>query len=138
MQTIGTDVSGVCPPVCLSRHSTRLHCAKMAEQIKMLIGVNTFWGLWNTVLRGGPDNPTARGRRIRCSLRQITLASCLSMAKEPLGLPGSHTVGVIITLSASESVKISYQRYCKPSTANETQLCESREVTTKFFSNNFD
>jgi len=36
MQSILTDVRGVCQSVCLSRGSSRLHCAKMAEQIKML------------------------------------------------------------------------------------------------------
>jgi len=40
-QTILADVCGVCLPVCLSRDSYRLHCAKMAEQVKVLFGVNT-------------------------------------------------------------------------------------------------
>jgi len=38
MQTIVTDVCFVCLSVC---HSTLLHFAKMAEQIKILFGVNT-------------------------------------------------------------------------------------------------
>jgi len=43
MQPIVTDVRGVCPQsVCLSRGSTRLHCAKTAERIKILFGVNTL------------------------------------------------------------------------------------------------
>jgi len=55
MQPIFTDVRGVCPPVCQSCGSTRLHCAKKAEQIKMLFGVNTPGGPWDIVLHGGPD-----------------------------------------------------------------------------------
>jgi len=35
---------GVCPSVRLSRGSSWLHCAKMAERIKMLFGVNTPGG----------------------------------------------------------------------------------------------
>jgi len=42
MQTIVTDVSGVCLPVCLSRGSTRLRCAKTAKRIKMQIGANAL------------------------------------------------------------------------------------------------
>jgi len=34
----------VCESVCLSRGSSRLHCAQMAEQIKILFGVNTPGG----------------------------------------------------------------------------------------------
>jgi len=60
MQTIVTDVRGVCPSVCLSRGSTRLHCAKTAERIKILLGVNTPAGPRN-MLDGGPDPSTARG-----------------------------------------------------------------------------
>jgi len=41
MLTILRDICGVCLSVCLSRGSSRLHCAKMAEQIKMLLGVNS-------------------------------------------------------------------------------------------------
>jgi len=48
------------PLVCLSRGSTRLHCAITAEQIKVLFGVNTFGGPRNIVLNGGPD-PSQRG-----------------------------------------------------------------------------
>jgi len=44
MQTIVTDVRGVCPSVCLSRGSTRLHSAKTAEQLKMLFVVKTLGG----------------------------------------------------------------------------------------------
>jgi len=63
MQTIVTDVYGVCQSVSLSlsRGSTRLHCAKTAEQIKMLFGVNTFEGPRNIVLDGGPDPPQRGG-----------------------------------------------------------------------------
>jgi len=48
--------------VCLSRGSSRLHCAKIAEQIKMLFGMNTPGGPRNIVLDVGPDAPTERGR----------------------------------------------------------------------------
>jgi len=50
----------VCQSVCLSRGSTRLHCAKMAEQIKILFMVNTPGGPSNIVLDGGPDTTSAR------------------------------------------------------------------------------
>jgi len=50
----------VCLSVCLSRGSTRLYCAKMAERIKMLSGVNTPGSPWNIMLDGGPDLPTER------------------------------------------------------------------------------
>jgi len=59
-------VRGVCPSVCpsdsLSGRSIRLHCAKTAEQSKMLFGVNTSRGSWNIVLDGGLDPPIQRGR----------------------------------------------------------------------------
>jgi len=67
MQTIVTDVRGVCLSVCqpvrqlvclsrgLTRGSTQLHCAKMAEQIKMMFGVNTPGGPWNIVSDGGTN-----------------------------------------------------------------------------------
>jgi len=57
MQSILTDVRGVCQ----SRGSSRLHCAKMAQQIKMLFGVNILEGQWNTVLDVGPGPLTGRG-----------------------------------------------------------------------------
>jgi len=38
----------VCVSVCLTRHSTRLHCAETSEQ--MLFGVNIPGGPWNIVL----------------------------------------------------------------------------------------
>jgi len=49
MQPIVTDARVVCPSVHQSvsqssRGSTRLHCAKTAELIKMLFGVNTLRG----------------------------------------------------------------------------------------------
>jgi len=62
MQTIVTDDRGVCQAVCLSHSLTRLHCAKMAEQIKMLFGVNTPGSPCNIVLDGGHDPTTLRGR----------------------------------------------------------------------------
>jgi len=51
----------VWPSVCLSRSSTRLHCAKVAKRIKMLFGVNTTGGSWNVALDGGAD-PHTEGR----------------------------------------------------------------------------
>jgi len=57
MQTI----VNVDPGICLSRGSTWLRCAKMAERIKMLFGVNTPGGPWNIVLNGGFDLPPQRG-----------------------------------------------------------------------------
>jgi len=53
MQTIVTDVRGVCPSVCLSRGSTRLHCAKTAKRVKILFGVNTH-GAQETPCYMGP------------------------------------------------------------------------------------
>jgi len=47
---------------CLSRGSTRLRCAKTAELINILFGVNTLGGTRNAVLDGGLD-PTQRGER---------------------------------------------------------------------------
>jgi len=49
----------------------------MSERIKNLFGVNTPGDPRNIVLNDSPDSPTARERGVRCSLRQITLASCL-------------------------------------------------------------
>jgi len=47
--------------VCLSRGSTRLNCAKTAEGIKVLFGVNTLRGQRNIALDGGPDPPQRGG-----------------------------------------------------------------------------
>jgi len=84
MQKIVTDDLGVCLSVSLSVcHAAQLSfdCAKMAEQIKMLFGVNTRGGLRNMVLDGGPNSefPYSEERGIRCSLRQITLSSCSNL-----------------------------------------------------------
>jgi len=81
MQTVVTDDRGVCPSVCLSRGSTRLHCAKTAERMKMLFAVNSFEGPRNIVLDGVLILPR-RGKRkhIRCCLCQITVASCFSVS----------------------------------------------------------
>jgi len=58
MQAIVTDVRGVCPSVLsVSYGSTRLHCAKMAQRVKILFGVNSPEGPRNIVLDGGPDPP---------------------------------------------------------------------------------
>jgi len=61
MQPILTDVRGVCLSDCLSRGSPQLHCAKMAEQIKKLCGMNIPGGSWNIVLDVGPDPPQRGG-----------------------------------------------------------------------------
>jgi len=62
MLNIITDVRGVCLSVCLSRGSSPIHCAKMAEQ-------DPVWGntpgglrgsLWNVVLDAG-HNPLQGG-----------------------------------------------------------------------------
>jgi len=47
--------------VCLSRSSARLHCAKMAEQIKMLFGVSAPGDTWNVVLDVGNWCPYRHG-----------------------------------------------------------------------------
>jgi len=64
MQSILTDVCSISP----SRGSSRCHCAKMAEQIKTLFGVNTPGGPWNIMLDVGPDPPTDSGRRVQFSI----------------------------------------------------------------------
>jgi len=53
LQIVVTNIRSL--SVCLSRVSPRLHCAKMAGQIKMLLGVNIPGGSWNIVLDVGPD-----------------------------------------------------------------------------------
>jgi len=58
MQTIVTDDRGVCSSVSLSHGSTRLHCAKLAEQIKMLFGGEHFCGYMEHCVRWGPDPTT--------------------------------------------------------------------------------
>jgi len=58
LQTIVIDVRGVSP----SGGSTRLRCAKTAEQINILLGVNTLGGPRHIVLDGGPDPPQRRER----------------------------------------------------------------------------
>jgi len=62
MQTIVTNDRGICLSVCLLCGSSRLHCAKTAEQIKMLFGVNTHRGTWNIVLDGNPELVTEWGK----------------------------------------------------------------------------
>jgi len=57
MHTIVTDVRSVCLSVCLSCGSSWLHCAKMAEQIKMVFGVNTLGDPRNIVLDVGLGLP---------------------------------------------------------------------------------
>jgi len=52
MQTVATDVRGVCLSVC--------RCVKTAERIKILFGLNSFKGQRNIVLDGSFDPPTER------------------------------------------------------------------------------
>jgi len=66
MQAIVADVRGVCPSVCLSRGSTRLHCAKTAKHIKVLFRLNTLGGPRKTVLDRGPHRPTAKENIANC------------------------------------------------------------------------
>jgi len=61
MQTIVTDDRCVCPSVCLSRGSTRLRCARTAEGMKIVFGVNTPVDPINIVLDGGLDPPYSKG-----------------------------------------------------------------------------
>jgi len=61
MQTIVSDARGVCLSVFLSRGSTRLHCARMAEQIKVMFWVNIPGCVWNFLSDVGPDPQTERG-----------------------------------------------------------------------------
>jgi len=65
MQTIVTDVCSI----CLSRGSTRLHCAKTAEQIKMLFEVNTLEG--PRKLDGGPNAPQRGGGGIDAAFAKL-------------------------------------------------------------------
>jgi len=75
--------------VCLS--VSHLRCAKTAKRIQVLSELETLEDRRNFVLNGGPDPPMARGEskailpiakfwsiaRVRCGLRQITLALLL-------------------------------------------------------------
>jgi len=73
MQTIVTDDRGVCLSAC---HAAQLvnTVQKTAKRIMTLFGLKKFRGPRN-IVDGGPDLHT-EGKGIRCSLRQITLASC--------------------------------------------------------------
>jgi len=62
LQTVVTDVCGVWLSVCLSRGSSRLHCEKMAERIKILFEVNTPGGPKIIVLHGA-QIPHSEGRQ---------------------------------------------------------------------------
>jgi len=68
MQTIATDVLGVCPSVCQSVcHAAELGFTvqKPLERIKTLFWVNILCGPRNTELHAGPDPiPTEKGREI--------------------------------------------------------------------------
>jgi len=55
MQAIATDIRGVCQSVCLSRGSTRLHCAKTGETDQDPLWSEHPWSSRNIVLDGGPD-----------------------------------------------------------------------------------
>jgi len=73
MQTTVTDVCGVCLSVCLSRGSPWLHCAKMAEKIKMLFGVNTPWGSMEHCVRHEFWSPTFGDRSFAVGGPHVTL-----------------------------------------------------------------
>jgi len=63
IQPVVTDVHSVSQSVCLSRSSTWLHCAKTAERIKMLLGMNTL-GAFGTVCYTGVLIPPQTGEGI--------------------------------------------------------------------------
>jgi len=84
--------------VCLSRGSTRFHCAQTAEQIKILFGVNTPGGPRNIVLDEGLDPPTVR----RCSNFVLTDVSFLQIVGT--FSPGSHFVNDSICVSYHASL----------------------------------
>jgi len=65
VQTIAVDDPGVCQLSSLS--VMQLGCAKMAEQINILFGVETSGDAGNLVLDGGP-HPPRRGEGVQCSL----------------------------------------------------------------------
>jgi len=71
MHEIQSILTNVCR-IRLSRGSYQLHCAKTAEQIKMLFGVNTPWNPRNIVLDVGPD-PPQRGRGTQFKFRDPPL-----------------------------------------------------------------
>jgi len=75
--------------VCHSHGSAQLYCAKTAEQIKILFGINTLGGPRNIVLDGRPK-PQNDGRGIRCSFRQITLVSCSISIRYRYGIDESR------------------------------------------------
>jgi len=59
IQPIVTDVRNVSVSIrsSLSLGSTRLHCAKTAERIKMMFGMTTLGSQQDIVLHGGADPP---------------------------------------------------------------------------------
>jgi len=80
--------------VCLS--TTRLRCAKTAEQIEVLFGIEARGDQENIILDGAPEYPTAKERgngkishiikqtiyvgtllEIQSGFHQITVTSCL-------------------------------------------------------------
>jgi len=85
MQPIVTGVRGVCPSVCLSRGSTRLHSAKTAELIKMLLGVNTPGGRRNVLLEGVLI-PHRWGRENDSKMDHKGLNGKIDIALQPNGL----------------------------------------------------
>jgi len=104
MQPIATDVRGVCLSVSLSRGSTRLRCAKTAEWIEMLFGVNTPG---DTVLQGGSGppweptghcvtkgswSPTDRGRKTYF----YTLGSPSYLRNSPVSLTISYVFNYVL------------------------------------------
>jgi len=59
VRTIAINNPGICFSVSLSWFS----CAKTAKRNEVLFGAKTLGGTRNIVLNGGPDSPTARGKR---------------------------------------------------------------------------
>jgi len=75
---------------CLSRGSIRLHCPKMAEQIKMLFGVNTPGDTRNFMIDGGPGPPkrgTATAREsCECSVCGAFDAAFVKLLWPPIAI----------------------------------------------------
>jgi len=61
VQDIATATDVSCLSVPLSHGLTRLYCAKTAERIEILFGLNTLGGLRSIVLDGSPDPPQRGG-----------------------------------------------------------------------------
>jgi len=88
--------------VCLSRGSSRLHCAKRLDRSRCCLGWTLVGQPRNIVLDGGPDLPTVTRRRgIRCSLRQITLAFCSCESR-----CNSHGISAVNSASVAGGISV--------------------------------